>query len=139
MIDNLNSEARDVFDKLPFKSILSFEDCIGYLLKATDRREDETSRRRDICNWILQAEDIDNSLIASYRENPRALWRNGKGQSKHISELYVIHPDARQHKEIFRGNEFVMATSMFPYDTAEFERLCDILGVKWYNFYSMVR
>lgn len=130
VIDSLNNEARDVFDKLPYNSTLSFKDCIGYLLNATDKREDETSRRREICNWILQAEDIDNTIIASYRENPRALWRNGKGQNKHISELYVIHPDARQHREIFRGNEFVMATSMFPFDTDEFVRLCDILGVR---------
>ena len=115
---------------LPFNPTLSFKDCIGYLLNATDKREDESSRRREICNWILQAEDIDNTLIASYRNNPKALWRNGKGQNKHISELYVIHPDARQHREIFRGNEFVMATSMFPFDTNEFTRLCDILCIK---------
>ena len=130
VIDNLNAEARDVFDMLPFNPTLSFKDCIGYLLNATDKREDESSRRREICNWILQAEDIDNTLIASYRNNPKALWRNGKGQNKHISELYVIHPDARQHREIFRGNEFVMATSMFPFDTNEFTRLCDILCIK---------
>lgn len=130
VIDKLNVEARDVFDKLPFNPTLSLRDCIGYLLNATDKREDESSRRREICNWILQAEDIDNTLIASYRNNPKALWRNGKGQNKHISELYVIHPDARQHREIFRGNEFVMSTSMFPYDTEEFTRLCGILGIR---------
>lgn len=131
VIDKLNADARDVFDKLPFNPTLSFRDCIGYLLNATDKREDESSRRREICNWILQAEDIDDTLIASYRNNPKALWRNGKGQNKHISELYVIHPDARQHREIFRGNEFVMATSMFPFDTDEFTRLCDILSIKY--------
>lgn len=131
VIDKLNVEAREVFDKLPFNPTLSFRDCIGYLLNATDKREDESSRRREICNWILQAEDIDKALIASYRDNPKALWRNGKGQNKHISVLYVIHPDARQHREIFRGNEFVMATSMFPYDTDEFTRLCDILGIRY--------
>lgn len=130
VIDILSDEARSVFDKLPFNPNLSFRDCIGYLLNATDKREDETLRRREICHWILQAKAIDEALIASYRENPKALWRNGKGQSKHISELYVIHPDAKQHREIFRGNEFVMATSMFPLDTAEFVRLCDILKIK---------
>ena len=131
VIDSINSlEAREIFDQLPFNPTLSFKECIAYLLNATDKSEEETSRRREICNWILEAEDIDEELIESYRRNPNALWRNGKWQKKHISELYVIHPDAKQYREIFRGNEFVMITNMFPLETTEFERLCSILGVK---------
>lgn len=129
IIDRFNHEARDIFDKLPFNPTLSFKECIGYLLNAVDKSEEESSRRKEICNWILEADDIDMSLIQSYRENPNALWRNGKWQKKHITELYVIHPDAKQYKEIFRGNEHVMITNMFPIETSEFERLCSILGI----------
>lgn len=126
-----NRDAREVFNKLPFNPTLSFEDCLYYLLNAQDKREDERSRRETIVNWMLEAEDIDDSLVKSYRQNPNALWRNGKGQKKHISELYVIHPEASQQKTIFSGDEHIMITNMFPSDTDEFERLCGILQVKY--------
>ena len=133
IIDKFNHDTREIFDKLPFNPKLSFKECINYLLKANDRSEDETSRRKEICNWILEADDIDTSLIEEYRNNPNALWRNCKWQKKHIKELYVIHPDAKQYREIFHGNEFVMLTNMFPLESSEFERLCSILGLKCLN------
>lgn len=58
------------------------------------------------------------------------MWRNGKGQFTHIKDLYVIHPDAKQEKNIFSGDEHVMITSMFPANTEQFEQFCDILQVK---------
>ena len=54
----------------------------------------------------------------------------GKGQKKHITELYAIHPDATQERNIFRGDEFVMQTSAFPYDTDLFVKVCNILKIK---------
>lgn len=125
-----NRDARDLFTKLPFKQTLSLDDCLYYLLNAQDRREDETSRRKEIVNWILAADEINKEAIDNYRSNPKALWRNGKGQKKHITELYAIHPEARQQRAIFSGDENVLSTAMFPYATEEFERLCNILQIK---------
>lgn len=99
-----NIDARNLFNKLPFNPTLSFEDCLCYLLNAQDKREDERYRRFDIVNWILEADEIDHNLVDAYRDNPKALWRNGKGQKTHIKELYAIHPEAKQQKAIFSGD-----------------------------------
>ncbi len=131
IVDKIDTrDIRDVFNKLPFKSTLSFDDCLYYLLNAQDKREEESSRRREVINWILAAEQIDDSLIESYRANPKALWRNGKGQRSHITSLYAIHPDAIQQRAIFRGDEHVMITNMFPLTISDFERVCKIFKIK---------
>lgn len=131
VVDKIESrDAREIFNKLPFNSTLSFEDCLQYLLNAKDKREDESQRRKNIVNWILEADEIDEELIDSYRSEKNALWRNGKGQKKHISELYAIHPDALQERAIFNGDDHVMLTNMFPYDIEHFEEICDVLKIK---------
>jgi hypothetical protein len=67
---------------------------------------------------MLSSPIQDETLVDNYRKTPTAEWRNGKGQKKHITELYAIHPDATQERNIFRGDEFVMQTSAFPYDSS---------------------
>ena len=122
---------RKLFNTLPFNKVLSFEDCLNYLLNARDNRgEEEVKRRKQVIDWILQAEDIDSGLIDNYRKNSEAKWRNGKGQNKHISELYAIHPNSRQERNIFKGDEHVIQTNMFPSIASEFERICGILLIK---------
>lgn len=131
VVDKIESrDARELFNKLPFNPTLSFKDCLQYLLNVQDKREDERRRRENIVNWILEADETDEELVDSYRSEQNALWRNGKGQKKHISELYAIHPDASQERAIFSGDEHVMLTNMFPYDIEQFERICDILKIK---------
>lgn len=131
VVDKIESrDARELFNKLPFNSTLSFKDCLHYLLNAQDKREDERQRREHIVNWILEADETDEELVDSYRNEQNALWRNGKGQKKHISDLYAIHPDASQERAIFSGDEHVMLTNMFPYDIEQFEEICDILKIK---------
>ena len=121
---------RDLFNELPFITTLSFEDCLYYLLNAQDKREDEGERRKQVVRWILQAEEIDSALVDVYRKNQKATWRNGKGRKKHISELYAIHPNSKQERNIFSGDEHVMQTNMFPTGISEFERICGILQIK---------
>ena len=132
VVDNIKEEeARKVFYTLPFKKELSFEDCLHYLLLAKDNRYGEDYRNRaTIIEWILSSEDRDDSLMSWYREQPNATWRNGKGQFVHIKDLYVIHPDAKQERNIFSGDEHVMGTSMFPSDIERFEETCDIFQIK---------
>lgn len=131
VVDKIESrDARELFNKLPFNSTLSFKDCLQYLLNAQDKREDERQRRENIVNWILEAGETDEELVDSYRNEQNALWRNGKGQKKHISDLYAIHPDASQERAIFSGDEHVMLTNIFPYNIEQFEEICDILKIK---------
>lgn len=127
----IQQDAREVFYSLPFNNKLEFDDCLYYLLYANDRRDVEKDKREQIIEWILVSDVIDEEAIVKYREHPDALWRNGKGQKKHISELYILHPEANQERYLFSGDEHVMQYGMFPYKTLEFERICDILRIKY--------
>lgn len=126
-----NRDARELFDKLHFRNSLSFEDCLYYLSHVNDRREDESDYRRMILTWILASSNHDSALVDEYRNTETSMWRNGKGQKKHIKELYAIHPDATQEKNIFWGDEYVMQTVSFPTSTESFEKICDILKIKY--------
>ena len=131
IVDSIdNRDARELFEKINFCKALSFEDCLYYLARVTHPREEETHFRSIIINWMLSSPIQDETLVDNYRKTPTAEWRNGKGQKKHITELYAIHPDATQERNIFRGDEFVMQTSAFPYDTDLFVKVCNILKIK---------
>lgn len=131
IVDSIdNRDARELFEKINFCKALSFEDCLYYLARVTHPREEETHFRRIVINWMLSSPIQDETLVDNYRKTPTAEWRNGKGQKKHITELYAIHPDATQERNIFRGDEFVMQTSAFPDDTDSFVKVCDMLKIK---------
>lgn len=131
VVDNIKDVlCRTIFMLLPFKKKLEFEDCLYYLLNARDPRDEEHGRRRDVIQWILESNNVSEEAVHNYREQETAKWRNGKGRLAHIAELYAIHPDAKQEREIFRGDEHVMQTGMFPYDAKDFERVCSILQIK---------
>lgn len=125
-----DEDDRKAFYGLPFKKEMSFQDCLYYLLNARDKREEERDRRRRVIDWMLESDEEDDSAVATYREQPTAKWRNGKGRMSHISELYVIHPDASQERAIFSGDEYVMNTAMFPYNTEDFLRFCEIMQIQ---------
>ena len=131
IVDSIdNRDARELFEKINFCKALSFEDCLYYLARVTHPREEEAHFRSIVINWMLSSPIQNETLVDNYRKTPTAEWRNGKGQKKHITELYAIHPDATQERNIFRGDEFVMQTSAFPYDTDSFVKVCNMLKVK---------
>ena len=131
IVDSIdNRDARELFEKINFCKALSFEDCLYYLARVTHPREEETHYRSIVINWMLFSPIQDETLVDNYRKTPTAEWRNGKGQKKHITELYAIHPDATQERNIFRGDEFVMQTSAFPNDTDSFVKVCNMLKIK---------
>ena len=131
IVDSINDgKARESFEKLNFLRALTFEDCLSYLERANHKREEESDYQRHVIDWMLSAPIHDENLVDAYRKSTNALWRNGKGQKKHISELYTIHPDATGLRNVFWGNEFVMQTSTFPYKTDEFVQVCKILKIK---------
>lgn len=131
IVDSIdNRDAREVFEKINFCKALSFEDCLYYLAHVTHPREKETLFRRIVINWMLSSPNQDEILVDKYRNMPTAEWRNGKGQKKHISELYAIHPESTQERNVFRGDEFVIQTSAFPVITDSFVKVCDMLKIK---------
>lgn len=132
VVDKIESrDARDLFEKLDFRKELSFEDCLYYLAGVNHNREEESRYRSIVINWMLSSvADYDERLVEMYRNMPTATWRNGKGQKKHISQLYAIHPAAIQEKNIFHGDEFVLQTTAFPNGTDAFLQVCDILKIK---------
>lgn len=131
VVDSIdNREARELFEKINFCKALSFEDCLYYLARVAHPREDESHFRGIVINWMLSSPNQDARLVDNYRKTPTAEWRNGKGQKKHITKLYAIHPEATQERNIFRGDEFVMQTSAFPKDTDSFVKVCDMLKIK---------
>lgn len=125
-----DEDDREAFYSLPFKKEMGFQDCLYYLLNAKEKYSEESDYRRQVVEWILEADDIDESAVATYREQPTAKWRNGKGRPSHISELYVIHPAASQEKAFLSGDEHVMNTKMFPDDEDEFLRFCEIMQIQ---------
>ena len=123
-------DARELFEKLNFCKALAFEDCLYYLARVAHPREDETNFRSIVINWMLSSPNPNETLVDNYRKTPTAEWRNGKGQKKHITELYAIHPNATQERNIFRGDEFVIQTSAFPTNTDSFVKVCEMLKIK---------
>lgn len=131
IVDSIESrDARELFEKLDFRNALSFEDCLYYLARVSHPREDESHFRSIVINWMLSSSYQNEEMIDNYRKAPTAEWRNGKGQKKHITELYAIHPEATQERNIFRGDEYVMQTSAFPNNTESFVKVCEILKIK---------
>ena len=131
IVDSIdNRDARELFEKINFCKALSFEDCLYYLARVTHPREEESHFRSIVINWMLSSPNQNATLVNNYRKTPTAEWRNGKGQKKHITELYAIHPEATQERNIFRGDEFVMQTSAFPIAKDSFMKVCDILKIK---------
>ena len=60
-----NRDARDLFERLHFCTVLSFEDCLYYLARVTERREEESDYRyqldaccfpHTIANWLQNTE-----------------------------------------------------------------------------------
>ena len=131
IVDSINNgDARKQFKKIDFSEALTFEDCLYYLARITHPRDKESDFRETVINWMLSSPNQDETLVDNYRKTPTAEWRNGKGQKKHITKLYAIHPEATQERNIFGGDEFVMDPSAFPKDLDSFVKACNILKIK---------
>lgn len=130
IVDSINNDARKLFKKIDFSEALTFEDCLYYLARVTHPRDKESDFRKTVIKWMLSSPNQDETLVDNYRKTPTAEWRNGKGQKKHITELYAIHPEATQERNIFGGDEFVMDPSAFPEDADSFVKACNILKIQ---------
>ena len=125
-------DGQSVFSKLPFKTSLSSEDCLSYLLREREKDDEDAKHRRQIIEWLLENEDLTDEEVAKYRSNPEAKWKNGKLQYVHIGDLYAIHPLSSQERAVFSSDEHVLRTRSFPAkDNVEgFERICEMLDIQ---------
>ena len=101
--ENKNKE-NDLLNKLECLDKLTFEDGLAalYSIKSKDKR-------RTILEWMNESYDESKKeVIDAYRSDENAIWKNGRGDDKHITELYALAPESSTLKEFFRDNEYVL-------------------------------
>ena len=118
------------FMQLPFKTSLDSEDCLGFLLKAQEKNDEDTRHREQIIKWLLENDDLSTEEVKNYRTNPEAKWKNGRGQYVHISSLYAIHPNSPQERSVFSGDEHIIRTWSFPSEVEQFEKICELFQIE---------
>ena len=122
------------FSQLPFKTSLSSEDCLAYLLREREKDDEDAKHRKEIINWLLANDDLtqESEAIKRYRSNPEAKWKNGKLSYVHISDLYAINPLSNQERAIFSSDEHVLRTRSFPNreNVEDFNKICNMLGIR---------
>lgn len=99
----------DMLAGLGFRQELSIMDCLDYLLTNPPAK-----MRGRVLVWLAQGEigTEEQSAIAKYREDPNALWINGRGEVRQICELAVISHSKSGHKaSIFLTDRRVLRTS----------------------------
>lgn len=124
--ENKNKE-NDLLNNLNCLERLTFEDGLMALrsIKSKDKR-------KTILEWMN--EDYDESkkgLIDSYRSDESATWRNGRGEDKHITELYALAPESSTLKEFFRDNEYVLNLEYITHyiNYENYRSICDMLQI----------
>ena len=124
--ENKNKD-NDFLNKLGCLEQLSFED--GLMALQTVKSKE---RRRVILEWMI--DDYDNSkksLIDAYRTDENAIWKNGRGEDKHITSLYALAPESSNLREFFRDNEFVLHLEYITYylNPEKYRNICNMLQV----------
>lgn len=97
-------EDKDLLKKLKCSESLTFQDGLSALLVIKSKE-----KRERILRWMQ--EDYDSSYsdeVTEYRANEAAIWKNGKGEDKHITELYALAPESKTLRDFFRDNEYVL-------------------------------
>lgn len=101
---------KDLLKKLNCSDQLSFRDGLSALLVIKSKE-----KREKILRWMQ--EDYDSSYsgeVTEYRSNEAAIWKNGKGDDKHITELYALAPESKTLRDFFRDNEYVLNSEYIP-------------------------
>lgn len=115
-----------LFDLLPFKTQLNFNDCVYdlfYFKKPDDRKQ--------LLSWMLNqyVAEEDANIIDSYRDDQNALWQNAKLKPVPISKLYALNPSSQKLSQFFGTNEHIINSAYFPVEDDKFNQTCQMLGV----------
>lgn len=117
---------KDLFSKLQFREQLSFSDGLSALqtIKGKEKRE-------KILRWM--EEDYDSSCAAAvteYRAKRDAIWKNGKGEDRHITELYGLAPESKTLRDFFRDNEHVINSEYISsWVSGDCRSICDMMQI----------
>jgi len=117
---------KDLFSKLEFSEQLSFRDGLSALqtIKSKEKRE-------KILRWM--EEDFDSSCasdVTEYRTTEDAIWKNGKGEDKHITELYGLAPESKTLRDFFRDNEHVINSEYISsWVSSDYRSICDMMQI----------
>lgn len=120
------NEDKDLFSKLEFSEQLSFRDGLSALqtIKSKEKRE-------RILRWM--EEDYDSSCaseVMEYRAKEDAIWKNGKGEDKHITELYGLAPESKTLRDFFRDNEHVINSEYISsWSSSDYRSICNMMQI----------
>lgn len=117
---------KDLFSKLEFSEQLSFRDGLSALqtIKSKEKRE-------KILRWM--EEDYDSSYasdVTEYRAKEDAIWKNGKGEDKHITELYGLAPESKTLRDFFRDNKHVINSEYISsWVSSDYRSICEMMQI----------
>lgn len=120
------AKEKDLFNKLEFSEQLSFRDglCALQTIKSKEKRE-------KILRWM--EEDYDSSYsseVSEYRAQEDSIWKNGKGENKHITELYGLAPESKTLRDFFRDNENVINSEYISsWVSSEYRSICEMMQI----------
>ena len=120
-------ESKDLFKKLNCSEQLNFSDGLNALLtiKSKEKREKILRWMKDDYNYSY-AQDI-----REYRSNELAIWKNGKGEDKPLTELYALAPESKTLREFFRDNEYILHSEYISAWRADkdYREICDMMQI----------
>nr|WP_288659947.1 hypothetical protein [uncultured Alistipes sp.] len=117
---------KDLFSKLELSEQLSFRDGLSALqtIKSKEKRE-------KILRWM--EEDYDSSYasdVTEYRAKEDAIWKNGKGEDKHITELYGLAPESKTLRDFFRDNKHVINSEYISsWVSSDYRSICEMMQI----------
>ena len=117
---------KDLFSKLEFSEQLSFRDGLSALqtIKSKEKRE-------KILRWMV--DDYDSSCaseVTEYRSKEDAIWKNGKGEDRHITELYGLAPESKTLRDFFRDNEHVINSEYISsWVSSDYRSICNMMQI----------
>lgn len=120
-------ENKDLLKKLKCRESLTFQDGLSALLVIKSKE-----KREKILRWMQ--EDYDRSYsdeVTEYRANEAAIWKNGKGEDKHITELYALAPESKTLRDFFRDNEYVLNSDYISAwrSNDDYRAICDMMQI----------
>ena len=117
------SDGSEIFDILPFKKELGFQDAL-YALASCKSQE----KRIQLLNWIVDSYTEEfHDIIISYREDDSSLWFNVKNEPVQIRSLYALERGNKMLEQYFGTNPLIINPNYLP--VGVFREACDVLDI----------
>lgn len=120
-------ESKDLFKKLKCSEQLYFSDGLNALLtiKSKEKREKILRWMKDDYNYSYSQD------IREYRSNELAIWKNGKGEDKPLTDLYALAPESKTLREFFRDNEYILHSEYISAwrSDKDYREICEMMQI----------